>query len=135
MPSRQAKGCWVTGWRGWATRKTRSGSWAASSSIATKKRMWFIIALAEGQEWLSPLGKPGDLVLADLTSIPISGDRTIWVPGTWFQGFASPDCDSPDDGTGQVQASDEALDFTVSISVPQVGHIARQADRRAQRHA
>lgn len=57
-----------------------------------RNRAFYMIAFAEEQAWLAEGVKAGDLVMADITSLPIPGGRTIWIVGRYHQTFGSPDC-------------------------------------------
>jgi hypothetical protein len=93
-----------------------------------RDRAWYMIAFADGQPWLSDEIQPGDLVLADITSIPISGGRTIWVPGRFHQAYGRASCGTFDGGPRPGPAADDSeLDFTVSISAPSASWTAGQA--------
>jgi hypothetical protein len=81
---------------------------------------WYMIGFAENQQWLAEGVHPGDLVLADITSLTISADRTIWIPGRYWQTFGSADCqwDSDTAPPAGARADEQAFDFTLSISAP-----------------
>lgn len=85
-----------------------------------RDRAFFMIAFAEQQQWLADDVETGDLVLADITSLPISGGRTIWIVGRYHQSFGSADCTWQSDATSAAgpRADSQAFDFTVAISAP-----------------
>ena len=94
-----------------------------------RDRAWYMIGFAEEQAWLADGIEPGDLVLADVTSLPISGGRTIWIVGRYHQTFGSPDCAWDSDATSALgpRADQQDLGFTVSIAAPSASWTAGQS--------
>lgn len=90
---------------------------------------WYMIGFAEQQEWLAGGIEPGDLVLADVSFVVVSGGRTIWIPGRHHQTFGSPDCRWDSDATSALgpRADQQDLGFTVSISAPSASWTAGQS--------